>query len=352
MKKYLTKSRILALVLVLTLICGTAVTATGAKRVKSKSVALDVTSVTLGIGDVATLDATMKPINTTDSLKWSSSNKKVAIVNKYGTITAKGEGSATITVKTTSKKTAKCKVTVKKYLTKAEAQALISSNVLPEESIVDLIKKNGLSEEDVITLIQQKSLSTEAVTTLINSKVISENKVIELIKGNSLSEGEVLTLIKNSTLSEEAIVKLIMENTLTEDDVKKLIAQNSGGPASDDWEDGTTIKLYERQSLPYQCTVGDAVITIKSAEAKKYHYDAEYEGYFEKYKFVYSFTGKIENYNVNRDYCIWCTPVGQGYSKLVPLSINDDGTFNATNTDFSNIDCNEILIVTAEIYDM
>ena len=46
-------------------------------------------------------------------LKWTSSNKKVATVNKNGKVTAKKKGTATITVKTANGKKYSCKVTVK-----------------------------------------------------------------------------------------------------------------------------------------------------------------------------------------------------------------------------------------------
>ena len=56
----------------------------------------------------------MKPAKSTDTLKWSSSNKKVAKVDKYGKVTAVKKGTATITVKTSSGKKAACRITVKK----------------------------------------------------------------------------------------------------------------------------------------------------------------------------------------------------------------------------------------------
>ena len=62
----------------------------------------------------------MSPSNTTDTLKWSSSNTKVAKVSSTGVVTAVEKGTATITVKTTSGKTATCKVTVKIPSTKVD----------------------------------------------------------------------------------------------------------------------------------------------------------------------------------------------------------------------------------------
>lgn len=69
---------------------------------------------TIKVKKTLTLKATMKPAKSTDTLKWSSSNKKVAKVDKYGKVTAVKKGTATITVKTSSGKKATCKITVKK----------------------------------------------------------------------------------------------------------------------------------------------------------------------------------------------------------------------------------------------
>ena len=61
-----------------------------------------------------TLKATILPKTTTDkTITWTSSNKEVAIVDKKGKVTAKKEGTVTITAKTTNGKKAKCKVTIK-----------------------------------------------------------------------------------------------------------------------------------------------------------------------------------------------------------------------------------------------
>lgn len=54
----------------------------------------------------------LKVKNASGKIKWKSSNKKVATVNKSGKITAKKKGRATITAKT-GKKTLRCRVTVK-----------------------------------------------------------------------------------------------------------------------------------------------------------------------------------------------------------------------------------------------
>ena len=84
------------------------------KAVKAKSVTLNKSKLSLTKGKTSTLKATIAPATTTDTtLTWTTSNKKVATVNKNGKVTAKAKGTATITVKTSNGKVATCKITVK-----------------------------------------------------------------------------------------------------------------------------------------------------------------------------------------------------------------------------------------------
>lgn len=76
-------------------------------------VALDKTSAELQVGKTLTLTATVTPDNATDkAVVWTSSNDAVATVDANGVVTAKAEGTATITA-TAGGKTATCTVTVK-----------------------------------------------------------------------------------------------------------------------------------------------------------------------------------------------------------------------------------------------
>lgn len=81
----------------------------------SEKVMLDKKSLTLNDGKSYCLEATVFPENTTTkTLVWSSSNTKVAKVDKYGEVTAVNPGTAYITCKTKDTGVSvKCKVTVK-----------------------------------------------------------------------------------------------------------------------------------------------------------------------------------------------------------------------------------------------
>ena len=100
--------RWLSLLLVLTLLAGMVILPAGASAAK-----LNKKKLTMVTG--ATFE--LKLSGTTGSVKWTSSNKKIASVSKAGLVKASKPGTCTITAKS-GKKTFTCKVTVKQGVTK------------------------------------------------------------------------------------------------------------------------------------------------------------------------------------------------------------------------------------------
>ena len=80
------------------------------------SVKVSISSLTLGKGDIQSISAITNSGSWSTNFTWSSSNTNVAIVTRttanQAKISAKGEGTTTITVKTYNGKIATCKVTV------------------------------------------------------------------------------------------------------------------------------------------------------------------------------------------------------------------------------------------------
>lgn len=104
-----------------------------------KSVSLDQTSLSLPIGETATLTATVSPSNAADkTVTWSSSDPSVATVDEKGTVLAVKEGNATITAKA-GDKTATCAVTVTKAVVAVTSVTLnYTSITLNYSSVVRL----------------------------------------------------------------------------------------------------------------------------------------------------------------------------------------------------------------------
>lgn len=131
-KGFVMSRRLFVLLLLLSLVFGTTVQAAGsgssaagktstelasekitAAAVAAKSVKLNKTSATITKSKTLTLSASISPKNATNkSLKWKSSNTKVAKVDSKGKVTAVGAGSAKITVSTSNGKTAMAAIIV------------------------------------------------------------------------------------------------------------------------------------------------------------------------------------------------------------------------------------------------
>lgn len=83
-------------------------------KVPASSIKLNIRKLILKKGKKKTLKATVNPLETTDTVKWTSSNSTVASVTQDGVVKAKKRGYATIMAKTTSGKYASVEITVKK----------------------------------------------------------------------------------------------------------------------------------------------------------------------------------------------------------------------------------------------
>ena len=83
------------------------------EEVKAKAIRLNKKKATMKKGSWMLLKLDLKPAKSTDIVKWESSDEKIASVDAYGFVTAKGKGKVTITATTESGKKATCTITVK-----------------------------------------------------------------------------------------------------------------------------------------------------------------------------------------------------------------------------------------------
>jgi len=84
------------------------------KTVKSEDLKIARSEMIMGVGEVYYLRAFVKPVNTTDLIAYSSSNDRIITVNSKGKITALREGTAIITVSTSSGHKVICRIVVLK----------------------------------------------------------------------------------------------------------------------------------------------------------------------------------------------------------------------------------------------
>lgn len=159
------------------------------------------------------------------NVTWKSSNEKVAIVDKYGEVTALSEGEATITVKTEEggfEDTCKVKVLGIEVIRK-ELYLLIDEKNMLDYNAMNLeveykidneeIAKvdedgivTGLKEGQTKVIISAKSDKTIKKEIIINVNALKENQKIELneIKSNN----ENLSNIKEKTTKEELLKQI------------------------------------------------------------------------------------------------------------------------------------------------
>ena len=135
------------------------------------NITLNKSEMTLGVGQMYTLQSTLTPSNSATYQQWTSSDKTVAVVNDKGRVTGKKVGTATITVKTTNGHTATCVVTVKKAPT---------SVALDKTSVTLAV---GMKETLTATLTPTNSAtycawssSDETVATVTSGGVVTAKK--------------------------------------------------------------------------------------------------------------------------------------------------------------------------------
>lgn len=106
--------KVIGIILSIILAMVLALPASAISTVAVKGIKLNVSKVTLNVGQTYKLKATLSPANTTQkTLTYTAANNKVATVDKTGTIKGVGKGTTAITVYTANKKIfAKCNVTV------------------------------------------------------------------------------------------------------------------------------------------------------------------------------------------------------------------------------------------------
>ena len=138
--------------------------------VSAESVTLDKTSLSLAIGESATLTATVKPDDATDkTVAWSSSDESVAKVDN-GKVTAVKSGKATVTAKC-GVKTAECAVTVTVPVSSITLDKTTLSLVIGESfTLTATVKPDDATDKTVAW-----SSSDESVARVDNGKVTAVN---------------------------------------------------------------------------------------------------------------------------------------------------------------------------------
>lgn len=199
------------------------------KVVKGKvtSVKLDATAATLKVGATTTLKATVKTKGSkpNKTVKWSTSDEKVAKVSSKGVVTAVGVGTATITVKSTdgTNKKATATITVEDYKTvvapvdnKSVSVEVEFSDVAKAQADIDAVAKFSKDSKVVVNL-DGKDYTAEVVngSVKINGKAISESEKAKAAKKVTIKTTIKSDKIASVTAFAPASVKSVKVGTVT-----------------------------------------------------------------------------------------------------------------------------------------
>ena len=125
-------------------------------KVAVKTIELDKKTINLIEGQTDKITATIQPSNADNkTVTWSSSNEKIATVDKNGQVTAKSAGTAIITANASGKK-ATCTVNVSKYTVSSNDEEVSSPGVTEDKPIEDKTVK--------VTLVTLDKTKVELIT--------------------------------------------------------------------------------------------------------------------------------------------------------------------------------------------
>lgn len=144
--------------------------------IKATSIKLNATSLTLK--NVRTY--TLKVKNTRKKVKWSSSNKKIAIVSSKGKVTAKKNGTCYIYAKVSGKKL-KCKVTVKSPSIQAKSVTLNKKTLTLNWGSQYTLKAKISPTNTTNKTLKWKSSDTNVVSISSSGKITANNPGSALI---------------------------------------------------------------------------------------------------------------------------------------------------------------------------
>jgi len=149
-----------------------------------ESVSLDKTEYTFHtIGSTLTLNATVLPSDATDkSVEWSSDKEDVATVTTSGVVTARGNGTATITVTTKDQgKSATCVITVAQWVTGISLdKTSITLNEGQEQTLIPTVNPSNAADKSLNWTSSNTSVAT----------VNAEGKVTAVSKGTATIKAE------------------------------------------------------------------------------------------------------------------------------------------------------------------
>ena len=239
------------------------------------SINLNTTSATLTVGETQQLTATISPSNATNkSVTWSTSNSSVATVSSSGLVTAKGEGSATITCKADdgSGKYATCSITVKNSVVYVTSISLSASSATLEvgdtKQLTATVSPSNATNKSVTWSTSKSSVATVSSSGLVTAKGEGSATITCKADDGSGKYATCSITVKNSVVYVTSISLNASSATLEVGDSKQLTATVSPSNASNKsvtWSTSkSSVATVSSSGLVTAKGEGSATITCKA----------------------------------------------------------------------------------------
>lgn len=236
-------------------------------------VSLNKSALTLAKGQTEQLNPTLTPAGSTVTLKWSTSDKKIAMVSDEGHVTGIAAGEAVITV-TADKSTATCKVTVKPTevesitLDKSETSMLIgdklklNATVLPADADNATVTWESLNKE--VAVVDDSG----------NVEALAAGSTTIVARAGNVTPAQCKITVEAPVVNVESVKITEYVESLVEGETFQFEAKVLPADASDKsvkWSSGNSevLTIDEKTGLATAVEAGTVEVTVTTVDGEK-----------------------------------------------------------------------------------
>ena len=236
------------------------------------AIKVDVTDLTLNVGDTYTLEVSLTPTTTSSTVSYESSNTKVATVGKKGKITAKARGNCVVLVKTNNGLTAYVNVTVNQQVTGISLNESAMTIYVDEEVELEatLTPKN-VSDAEVIWASSNTKVATVDKNGVV--KGISNGSTLITATAADDTDGTLMAYCLVTVIEFVTEVKIQEEASVGVGKKLKLEATVQGETATNKnvtWSSSdTSIATINSKGVVKGVKVGTCIITVTAVDGSE-----------------------------------------------------------------------------------
>ena len=239
---------------------------------QNKSVTLSKSSVILKVGTSKIVSATILPSNSSNSLKWTSSNTSVATVDQSGKITAVGIGNAVITASIDGA-SSNCSVSVSKSDISETILVLNKTNIVlnigSNQIITPTVSPSNLSKDIKWTSSNTNIATVDQsgkVTAVAEGNVVINASVADVKANCVVTVTKTITPVKSVSVSSNSIAL----NVGTSKVITATVSPSNANNKDVKWtSSNTSVATVDQSGKITAVGVGTATVTVTSVDGNK-----------------------------------------------------------------------------------